>query len=296
MKNTALQTSTFDFYGDELIALKDNSTGEIYTAINSVLKGIGFTDKNQIRKRRDKWINDIVISKGICIFNIPTNEGVPKNGTPMNNQETYCISQRKLPLALAKINITPTMKRNQPELVSKLELYQDKCADVLASVFIDNQTTSTLDMKLLAETISTVITTALQPINERLYQLEYSQRNRYLLENKYPSAWYQKIAPKYKMLMEYFGCTRSELYSSIYKELEDTYDIDINQIHEDYCYENHLLKNECYAMDAIEHNKQLRDAITLLIDNSLVKYGLQTEEQLKNFKRKTLFDTEPKNN
>ena len=296
MKNTALQTSTFDFYGDELIALKDNSTGEIYTAINSVLKGIGFTDKNQIRKRRDKWINDIVISKGICIFNIPTNEGVPKNGTPMNNQETYCISQRKLPLALAKINITPTMKRNQPELVSKLELYQDKCADVLASVFIDNQSTSTLDMKLLSTTISTVITTALQPINERLYQLEYSQKNRYLLENKYPSAWYRKIAPKYKMLMEYFGCTRSELYSSIYKELEDTYDIDINQIHEDYCYENHLLKNECYAMDAIEHNKQLRDAIALLIDNSLVKYGLQTEEQLKNFKRKTLFDTEPKNN
>ena len=188
------------------------------------------------------------------------------------------------------------MKRNQPELSKRLIKYQDKCADVLASVFIDNQTTSTLDTKLLAETISTVITTALQPINERLYQLEYSQKNRYLLENKYPSAWYRKIAPKYKMLMEYFGCTRSELYSSIYKELEDTYDVDINQIHEDYCYENHLLKNECYAMDAIEHNKQLKDAITFLINNSLVKYGLQTKEQLKNFKRKTLFDTEPNNN
>ena len=37
--------------------------------------------------------------------------------------------------------------------------------------------------------------------------------------------------------MEYFDCTRSELYSNIYKELEDTYDVDINQIHEDYCYE-----------------------------------------------------------
>lgn len=296
MNNTALQTSTFDFYGDELIALRDNATGEIYTAINSVLKGIGFTDKNQIRKRRDKWINDIVISKGICIFNIPTNEGVPKNGTPMNNQETYCISQRKLPLALAKINITPTMKKNQPELVSKLELYQDKCADVLASVFIDNQNMNTLDMNLLSTTISMAITTALQPINERLRQLEYSQKNRYILENPYPSAWYRKIAPKYKMLTEYFGCTRGDLYCSIYKELEDTYDIDINQIHEDYCYENHLLKTECYPMDAIEHDKQLRDAVTLLIDNNLIKYGLQTEDQIKNFKRKTLFDTEPKSN
>lgn len=288
MNNTALQTSTFDFYGDELIALKDNSTGEIYTAITHVLRGIGFTDR-QIEHRQNKMLADEILKTHTLKFS-----GVDLNMPSVN--EIWCISQRKLPLALAKINITPTMKRNQPELSKRLIKYQDKCADVLASVFIDNQTTSTLDTKLLAETISTVITTALQPINERLYQLEYSQKNRYLLENKYPSAWYRKIAPKYKMLMEYFGCTRSELYSSIYKELEDTYDVDINQIHEDHCYENHLLKNECYAMDAIEHNKQLKDAITFLINNSLVKYGLQTKEQLKNFKRKTLFDTEPNNN
>lgn len=288
MNNTALQTSTFDFYGDELIALKDNSTGEIYTAITHVLRGIGFTDR-QIEHQQNKMLADEILKTHTLKFS-----GVDLNMPSVN--EIWCISQRKLPLALAKINITPTMKRNQPELSKRLIKYQDKCADVLASVFIDNQTTSTLDTKLLAETISTVITTSLQPINERLYQLEYSQKNRYLLENKYPSAWYRKIAPKYKMLMEYFGCTRSELYSSIYKELEDTYDVDINQIHEDYCYENHLLKNECYVMNAIEHNKQLRDALTLLIDGSLIKYGLQTEEQLKNSKRKTLFDTEPNNN
>lgn len=40
--NTALQVTNFNFYGDELIALKDNATGEIYTSINSVLRGIGF--------------------------------------------------------------------------------------------------------------------------------------------------------------------------------------------------------------------------------------------------------------
>ena len=37
MTNTALQITNFDFYGDKLIALQDNATGEIYTAINSVL-------------------------------------------------------------------------------------------------------------------------------------------------------------------------------------------------------------------------------------------------------------------
>ena len=41
---TALQVTDFNFYGDNLIALKDKATGEIFTAINSVLRGIGFID------------------------------------------------------------------------------------------------------------------------------------------------------------------------------------------------------------------------------------------------------------
>lgn len=292
MKNTALETTNFDFYGDDLIAIQDNATGEIYVSINSVLRGIGFKDRDQIRKRRDRMLNDVVLLKGITQFNIPTRSSV-KYDTLINEQEVYCISQRKLPIALAKINITPKMKQTQPELTTRLELYQDKCADVLASVFIDKKSTNDINAEFLAESISNAITVALQPITERLEKIEQTQTNRYLSSRRYPSAWYKKIAPKYKMLMEYFDCTRSELYSSIYKELEDTYDVDINQIHEDYCYENNLLKDECYPMDAIEHHTQLRDALTLLIDSSLIKYGLQTEEQIKNFKRETLFDRPP---
>lgn len=157
-----------------------------------------------------------------------------------------------------------------------------------------------LDITPISDAISsmtqaiTTLTNNMITMQQDIQELKQSQRNRYLLENRYPSAWYKKIAPKYKMLMDYFDCTRSELYSSIYKELEDAYNVDINQIHEDYCYENHLLKDECYPMDAIEHNTQLRDALILLIDSSLIKYGLQTEDEIKNFKRKTLFDTEPK--
>ena len=145
----------------------------------------------------------------------------------------------------------------------------------------------------MSQELTTLIET-IAIMQQDIQALKMFQRNRYLLVKKYPSPWYKKIAPKYKMLMDYFDCTRSELYSSIYKELEDMYDIDVNQIHEDYCYENHLRKDECYAMDAIEHDLQLRDSLTLLIDSSLIKYGLQTEEQIKNFKRETLFDREPK--
>ena len=38
MTSTALQVTDFNFYGDNLIALKDNSTGEIYTAITHILR------------------------------------------------------------------------------------------------------------------------------------------------------------------------------------------------------------------------------------------------------------------
>ncbi|WP_342759435.1 BRO family protein [Kineothrix sedimenti] len=144
----------------------------------------------------------------------------------------------------------------------------------------------------LAQSMAT-LTTNMTAMQQDIQELRQSQKNRYLLEKRYPSSWYKKTAPKYKLLQEYFDCSRSELYSNIYKELEDTYDVDINQIHEDYCYENHLLKDECYPMDAIEHDSRLRDALTLLIDSSLIKFGLQTEDEIRNFKRRTLFDNVP---
>ena len=147
-------------------------------------------------------------------------------------------------------------------------------------------------LNTLTQSINT-LTSNILSIHQDIQELKQSQKNRFLSEKKYPSTWYKKMSPKYKMLMDYFNCTRNELYSSIYKELEDTYDIDLNQIQEDYCYENYLSEDECYPMDAIEHNPELRNALTLLIDNALIKYGLQTEGDIKHFKRQTLFDKEP---
>ena len=156
--NTALQVTNFDFYGDNLIALQNNATGEIYTAINSVLRGIGFKDE-QVRYQRGKWMKDKSISKGVLKFNIPSNGGA---------QLSECISSHKLPLALAKINITKRMERDYPNITEKLELYQDKCADVLASVFIDHKIQSQPNLQQLIDSLSILtqsITTMQQDIN-----------------------------------------------------------------------------------------------------------------------------------
>lgn len=291
---TALQVTDFNFYGDNLIALKDNATGEIFTAINSVLKGIGFTDKNQIRKRRDKWINDPVISKGVVKFNIPMQEVVTKNDTTLLDKETYCISQHKLPIALAKINITPNMKQTQPELALKLELYQDKCADVLASVFIDHKTVSDINIQPITEALTsitntlTTLTQTMTSMQQEINAIKDSQSIQLKLPKKKCSYWSTKMYPKYQLLTDYFHITHKELYKNLYSELQNTYpDIDLNQEIDDYCYENKL--ESAYTLDVIEHNLTLRKLFETIIDNLLNKYNLIDTYNI-NTRIPTIFD------
>lgn len=293
INQTALQVIDFNFYGDNLIALRDNATGEVFTSINSVLKGIGFTDRNQIRRRRDKWINDSVIAKGITIFNIPTSsDGVLKNDTPYNNnQEVYCISQKKLPLALAKINITPKMKQSQPELTAKLELYQDKCADVLASVFIDKTIPKTQEYTEILNVLTsitqtlTALTSTLTAMQQDINNLKYPEP----LPKKRYSYWATKMFSKYQLLTDYFHISNKELYKQLFNEMKNTYpDIDLNQYVDDYCYENHL--DSCYTLDVIEHTLPLRNIYESLVNNLLEKYNLVAP--IKNTQKiKTIFDT-----
>ena len=249
-------------------------------------------------KRRDKWINDIVISKGICVFNIPTQEVVSKNGTTLfDEKETYCISQHKLPLALAKINITPSMKKKQPELASRLELYQDKCADVLVSVFIDHKIPDQVSIQQYIQPMINAVTTltqtindTLQSMNDRISKLEELQQPKQhpQIPKKRFSYWASKMFPKYQLLMDYFGISQyKDLYKQLYWELENTYpEIELNQIIDDYCYENHL--DSCFTLDAIEHDKTVRKLFECIVDNLLKKYNLISESNT--IKHTTIFD------
>lgn len=153
---TALQTVSFDFYGDSLIAVKDNSSNEIYAAITHILRGIGFS-KKQIEYQIKKITTDILFKFFTKKF--PGSDlGLP------NVNEIWCISNRRLPMMLTKIRITPKMKREHPEVTDKLLIYQDKCANVLAQVFIDKTQTIdrqtiinlTNEINILNETISSM--------------------------------------------------------------------------------------------------------------------------------------------
>lgn len=127
-----LEIKKVDFYDSELIGVQETATGKVFTAINNVLRGIGF-DEKQIEYQRDRMVNDVVLGKGTLKF----------SGTELGlktGKDAWCIDIMKLPLALAKINITPKIKKENPRLAEMLELYQDKCAEVLAKSFFRKQT------------------------------------------------------------------------------------------------------------------------------------------------------------
>ena len=58
-------------------------------------------------------------------------------GSGNSDTEMLCLKLDFLPLWLAKISITPTMKKENPQLVENLIEYQLKAKDVLASAFLN---------------------------------------------------------------------------------------------------------------------------------------------------------------
>lgn len=113
------------FMGEELIAARDNE-GNIYAGLRWMCEGIGLSE-GQSKNERLKIQRDKVLSKGGRNLILPTTGGP---------QEALCLKLEYIPLWLAKINITPTMERETPELAERLEQYQLKAKDVLAAAFL----------------------------------------------------------------------------------------------------------------------------------------------------------------
>lgn len=60
----------------------------------------------------------------------------------------------------------------------------------------------------------------------------------------------------------------------------------MNQLVDDYCYENKL--ESCFTLDAIEHDKTVRQLFESMVDNLLQKYHLVSENS--HIRIKTIFD------
>ncbi|WP_051560405.1 ORF6C domain-containing protein [Clostridium beijerinckii] len=121
-----LLIKSVEFFGDSLVAVKDEATGKIFTGVSYICKGIGLS-KSQKDTQVQNIQNDLVLNKGCLKF---------QAGVIDPNNEVLGIELDFLPLWLAKISITPKMQEEQPEVAEKLVNYQLRAKDVLAKAFI----------------------------------------------------------------------------------------------------------------------------------------------------------------
>lgn len=116
------------FTENTLLGIKDES-GQVWLAIRKVCIDIGLTE-HQADRQRDNIKNDLALSKGYSNLSIHTNGGI---------QKVLCINERFVTLWLAKISLTPSMQKKNPEAVQKLLKYQLEAADVLHHAFYETE-------------------------------------------------------------------------------------------------------------------------------------------------------------
>ena len=146
------------------------------------------------------------------------------------------------------------------------------------------------DIQALAQSVNNLV----QKIDNKFDSLEARVST---LENTTPKSlpkkqrftyWQSKMFPKYQALAEYFEIQLKDLYKNLYREFQNMYpDIELNQIVDDYCYENKL--ETCYTLDAIEHDKTVRVLFEQLVDTLLEKYDLVLHKE--KLIVSTIFDT-----
>ena len=120
-----LEVKKVPFMGTELMAARD-SDGTIWAGVSYICNGVGFS-KSQKDSQIEKIQRDKALMRGCRKF--PAGVFDPNN-------ETIAIKSDFVTLWLAKINITPTMEAEAPELAAKLMEYQLKAKDVLAAAFL----------------------------------------------------------------------------------------------------------------------------------------------------------------
>ena len=148
------------------------------------------------------------------------------------------------------------------------------------------------DIQALAQSVNNLvqkIDSKFDSLEARVSTLENNVTTPKVLPKKQRfTYWQSKMFPKYQALAEYFEIQLKDLYKNLYREFQNMYpDIELNQIVDDYCYENKL--ETCYTLDAIEHDKTVRVLFEQLVDTLLEKYDLVLHKE--KLVVSTIFDT-----
>lgn len=116
------------FDTNTLLGLKDEN-GEVWLAVRKVCLDIGLSD-GQARRQVENIQIEEPLKSNCRKFAIVQNEGNREV-----NREQLFLNERVVTLWLAKISLTPTMMKKNPQAYDKLLKYQLEAADVLHKAF-----------------------------------------------------------------------------------------------------------------------------------------------------------------
>lgn len=167
-----------EFMGDTLMAAKDRH-GNIWAGVSYFCRGLGFS-KNERDSQVKKVQSDVTLSRGCVKF---------PAGVFDTDNDTVALSLDFVPLWLAKIAITKSMRENNPDLVEKLITYQLKAKDVLAEAFLPQYQNSSKGYETKATSLGEVAS----------FNKEMDKR----MEKQGSAPW--KICEAFKMVSEQFG-------------------------------------------------------------------------------------------
>ena len=270
-----LEVKEVDFVGDGLIAVKNKENGKIYAGVSLVCKGIGFT-KDQKDRQVKNVQSDEVLKLGCVKFDA---------GVIDRNNEVLAIELDYLPLWLAKISLTPKMKKDQPEVVKKLVNYQLKAKDVLAEAFVHKESKPTCiedvlisslqEMKAMRQEINSVKEETAATREEITGLREAVTLN--------PNQWRKDTATLINKIANKLGGFQhiEPIRKEAYKLLNATYGVDINRrllnkkknMALEGCSKSKI--DKVNYLDVIADDKKLVNGYVNIIGRMAIKYGIK---------------------
>jgi len=123
-----METKLISFGEGELLGVKTKDG--IFLGVKKACQDIGLTE-GQARRQIENIQKDLVLRSKCTKFAMVQNEG--KRSV---SRDVICIHEDIVTLWLAKIALTPAMRKSNPEVVDKLINYQLKAAKVLHNAFM----------------------------------------------------------------------------------------------------------------------------------------------------------------
>lgn len=275
---TNLKLITTETFGDLSCNFYRNMNDDILLTREQIGQALEYSDpikaiQNIHSKHKDR-LDDLCIHIKSETFDIPQSDGGRKNN--LLTERVYYTERGIMEICRWS---------RQP----KANIFMDWVWDIIEK-YRHNELQLQPNLQPLIDSLS-ILTQTIATMQQNINSLKESQSAKKLPEKKY-SRWKTNTFNKLNTLLSYVNTHSeenmklSEIIHLVIQETEDTYNIEMNDYVEAYKSEFNLDTNP-YAIDVINHYKDIRDMFTLTLDSIMNKLNLLENTKSAN---KNIFD------